>query len=159
MSHTIEGMAIWILEALDEERQNEQDLMKCRPSSLVFGELKTKHGLEDKDINRGLRFCLDQGFVTVLNRPDGQAMLPSKIGIKMLGEILMVRHQEEEKKKQEEEKKKWTRADKIALASLIFSVLSYFLGFYVGKHDVQSSDAAANVPQQTNSVLVSPSNK
>ena len=118
---SIEQISIWILEAFEEEWQREPDWLKCRISKYVLGPLKQRHNLADADITRGLRFCAEKGYIKTLNREDGQAILPSDCGLAALGTIAMNRIEEKEKKK-------WTRTDKIALASFAFTVIAFLFG-------------------------------
>ena len=121
---SIEQISIWILEALEEEWQREPDWLKCRTAKYVLGSLKQKHNLTDADIKRGLNFCVENGYIKALNRADGQAIQPSNNGLGILGEIAISRIEKQEKKK-------WTRADKIALAGFIFTVIAFVVGLGV----------------------------
>jgi hypothetical protein len=113
-----------------------------------LGTLKTKHSLDDADIARGLKFCNERGYIKVLNREDGQAMLPSDDGIRMFAQVEQVRLDEQEKKK-------WSRADKISLASLVVGVILFFLGYYIGDRNAKKSDNMPTPPQQTNIISTS----
>jgi len=140
---SIETISIWILEALEEEWRREPDWLKCRLASEVLGPLKPAHQIEDADITRGLHFLMDRRYIKALNRSDGQALLPSDDGLAMLAKIDLSRIEEQEKKQ-------WTRADKIALASLLFSVITFCLGLFIGDHLSKKSDNVVTPLQQTN---------
>jgi hypothetical protein len=149
---SIEKISIWILEVLDEERQREPDLQYARPATEVLGVLKTKHGITDAEITRGLNFCIERQYIKAATLPDGaQVMLPSVAGVAMHGLILKAR-------RDEQEKKKWSRSDKIALASFAFSIFTFFGGLYIGRQNPDKSTTALPPPQQTNSVTT-PSQK
>jgi hypothetical protein len=139
---SIERVSIWILEVLEEERQREPNCMKCRLESDVLGTLKARHSTDDSTITKGLRFCLDRGYVSRLKRQDGIATSLTDDGIKMLGQIQQCRLDEEEKKK-------WSRSDKIALASFIFSVLTFVAGYFAGAQASKKSDSMQTPPPQT----------
>jgi len=64
----------------------------------------------------------------------------------MLSKIALVRIEEEEKKK-------WTRADKIALASFIFTVIAFFVGLFIGDHLPKKTDNNPPLLQQTNAPM------
>jgi len=117
---TVEKISIWILEAVEKEWRREPDVMKCRPASQVLGPLKTEHGITDGDIDNAIMFMCapSRQYLTILNRNDGQAIIPSDNGLSILGRI-------EQHRLEEKEKRKWSRADKIALVSFIFTVFSF----------------------------------
>ena len=140
---SIEKISIWVLEALEEEWRREPDWLKCRLASEVLSPLKPEHQIEDADITRGLHFLIERRYIKALNRADGQALMPSDDGLAMLGKIALSRIEEQEKKK-------WTRADKIALASLIFAVITFFVGIFIGDHLSKKSDNLPRQLQQTN---------
>lgn len=143
MEISIEKISIWILEALESEWRREPDIGKCRPVSEVLGPLKQKHNLTDADITRGVKFCLQKGYIDVVTRHDGQAMLPSDDGLTILGKIAQVRLDEQEKKK-------WSRSDKISLASLVFAIVAFFLGFFLGDHFSKRPESIPVQLPQTN---------
>ena len=142
---SVEQISIWTLEALEEEWRREPDQLKCQPASKVLGPLKDRYNIEDKDITAALHFMLadSRRYLTVINRPDGQAILPSDNGLAILAVIRQSRIEEQEKKK-------WSRADKIALASLALSAVTFVAGFFAGAQS--SKKPADNQPrqQQTN---------
>lgn len=145
----VERISIWILEALEEEWRREPDLMKCRLTSEVLGPLKDRYKIEDKDITRALHFMLadSRRYLTVLTRPDGQAILPSDNGLAIMAKIA-------ESRIEDTEKKKWSRSDKIALASFVFSVVTFAIGFFAGAQSSKKSDGNQPAMQQTNSAPV-----
>jgi hypothetical protein len=145
MPPSVEQISIWILEALEEEWRRECDLVKCRTTAVVLGEVMAKHSLKNADIDRGLHFCIERQYIKAVNREDGQAMLPSNYGLAILAKIAKVGIEEQEKRK-------WSRADKISLASLIFGVITFFIGVFIGDHLSKKSDSLPSQPQQTNSI-------
>jgi hypothetical protein len=148
MPPSVEKISIWVLEALEEEWRRDPSLLTCRPASQVLGPLKTKHNIEDADIDRAIMFMISptRQYLQVVNREDGQAILPSDNGLAMLSKIALVRIEEEEKKK-------WTRADKIALASFIFTVIAFFVGLFIGDHLPKKTDNNPPLLQQTNATM------
>jgi hypothetical protein len=144
---TVEKISIWVLEAVEQEWRREPDYLKCRPASEVLGPLKSKHSIEDADIDHAIHFMCSPSrkYLTVLNRDDGMVVFPSDNGLAILAKIELSRIEEKEKKK-------WSRADKIALASLIFSVVSFFAGYYFGDRNAKSSTDNLTTSSQTNSI-------
>lgn len=134
MAPSIEKVVLWILEALEQERQREPDWLKCRVASEVLGTIKAKHGVDDARIRHGLDFCLQTRYVKVLNRQDGQVVALDDDGIRMYATI-------EKARLDEREKKKWSRTEKIALASFIFTVISFFIGLHIGETSARKSDS------------------
>jgi hypothetical protein len=78
------------------------------------------------------------------------AIVPSDNGLAILAKIELSRMEEKEKKK-------WSRADKIALASLIFSVVSFFARYYFGDRNAKSSTDNLPASSQTISNSISQS--
>ena len=146
MAHNVEKISIWILEALEEEWRREPDILKCRTEGVVFGEVMAKHNLENADISRAIMFMVapNRQYLKIVDRQDGRAILPSDNGLAILGRIALCRIEEQEKKK-------WSRADKISLASLVIGIVLFFLGYFLGDHNAKKSDDKL-LPQQTNSM-------
>jgi hypothetical protein len=142
---SVEQISIWVLEALEEEWRRDPSLLTCHPASQVLGPLKAKYKIEDADITRALTFMISPSrqYLQIVNRDDGQAILPSDTGLAILGKIALSRIEEQEKKK-------WTRADKIALASLAFSVIAFVVGVFIGDHLSKKSDNTQPALQHTN---------
>jgi hypothetical protein len=151
---TVEKISIWILEAVEKEWRREPDVMKCRPASQVLGPLKTEHGITDGDIDNAIMFMCapSRQYLTILNRNDGQAIIPSDNGLSILGRI-------EQHRLEEKEKRKWSRADKIALVSFIFTVFSFFAGYHFGQQTTDKRDADKPTITATNSVSHTSSQK
>jgi hypothetical protein len=139
---SIEQVSIWILEVLEEERQREPDWLKCRVASEVLGALKPKHGLDGARINHGLNFCAEKRYVKFLNRQDGQVAALDDAGVIMIGLL-------QKSRLDDQEKKNWSRADKIALASLLLSIVSFVAGFHLGEQAATKSDNKPIPPLQT----------
>ncbi|XHR28577.1 MAG: hypothetical protein ACFUZC_22000 [Chthoniobacteraceae bacterium] len=84
MAISTEQIAIWILAALKEEWERDPSLLTCRTEASVLVSLKSKHKINDSDITRGIRFLLQRGMLTAVNRKDGRATLASMCGQEFL---------------------------------------------------------------------------
>jgi hypothetical protein len=135
MAHTVEKISIWVLEAVEKEWRREPDILKCRLASEVLGPLKTKYGITDAEIDHAIHFMCSPSrqYLSIINRDEGMAIFPSDNGLAILAKIELSRIGDQEKKK-------WSRADKIALASFIFSVVSFFAGFHIGEQSTKKTE-------------------
>jgi len=132
---SIERITIWILEALDDERQREPHCLKCRLESEILGTLKDRHSIDDVAITKGLRFCLDRGYISRLKRPDGIATSLTDDGIRMWGQVQQTRLDEANEKAAADKAAVERRQDVrlklypiiIALLSLVVAYLAYRL--------------------------------
>jgi hypothetical protein len=149
MAHAVEKISIWILEALEEEWRREPNILKCRTCEVVLGEVMAKHGLENNEITRAINFMFvpPRQYLQIVERQDGKAVLPSENGLAILGKIALTRLEEQEKKK-------WSRGDKLALASFVLSAISFFAGIHVGEQATKKSASMPIVSQQTNSAAI-----
>ena len=93
MATSTEQITIWILEALEKEWQREPSIIKCRPSSIVLGEVMAEHGLANDEITKAITFMASPSrqYLQICGREDGQAILPSDAGLRMLGTIQLHR--------------------------------------------------------------------
>jgi hypothetical protein len=144
MAPSVENVSIWVLEALEDEWRCEPDLTKCRTASQVLGPLKPGHQIEDADITRALHFLIQKRYIKALNRPNGQAILPSEDGLAMLSRIKFARTEERETKR-------WTRTQKIAVAAIVVPVILAFVGWVLFSHAGSRPVKQPPVSSQTNS--------
>ena len=147
MSHTIESVTVLVLEALEKEWQREPEIQKCRTAAIVLSEAMETHNLTNDAVNRAIEFmdAPEREYLTIRERPDGQAMLPSDRGLKMLAIVELARTEERDKKK-------WSRGDKLKLASFLLSVLTFFAGLRVGEQVSKKSESKQILPQSTNAI-------
>jgi hypothetical protein len=151
MATPTEHIAVWILEAAEAEALREPDLIKRRLDSFVLGEVMAAHSLESVDIDRGVKFLVDRRLLDAVGKDGGVVSYPTTDGEDFLRE-----HREQTRrfiaaKVESIEKKKWTRSEKIALASFILSVVSFFVGIHVGQQGAKKSDSMPTVSPPTNS--------
>ena len=79
-------IGIWILAVLSDELERDPSPLTCQTSSVLLGPLKAKYDIDDADLDRGIRFLVDQQMINACNRPDGRAILPNQSGIEFLAE-------------------------------------------------------------------------
>jgi hypothetical protein len=141
MATPIEQTAIWILEALREERRREPDFHKCKLEGELLTPVRDKHGLCDADISEALVFLCRQRYADIIKMPSGRVVHILNLGIEYL----------DARKAAEAEERKWKRSEKIALASFILSVVSFFAGIHVGERASKKQDTKQTPPPPTNS--------
>ncbi|MGA2178536.1 MAG: hypothetical protein ABSH15_02995 [Verrucomicrobiota bacterium] len=137
MATSTEQIAIGILEALEKEWQREPSIVKCRPSSIVLGEVMAAHGLANEEITKTIMFMAapERQYLQICNREDGQAILPSDAGLRMLGAIQLHRIDEAKAEAAAQKAEAHRRLDVrlkiypiiIALLLLLVAYLSYRL--------------------------------
>src|ERR1039457_4869453 len=116
MAITLGQTAIWILEALKEEKRREPDFEKCKTAVEIFTPMRDKHCLCDADITEAVTFLCRQGFADVILFPRGKVVRILNRG----GEYL------DAHKAAQAEKRKWKRSEKIALGLFSFYQSSHF---------------------------------
>jgi hypothetical protein len=70
MATSTRQIAIWILEALKEERKRQPDFMKCRHEGEVLTPLREQHQLVNADISDGLSFLNRRKLLHIYLLPD-----------------------------------------------------------------------------------------
>jgi hypothetical protein len=141
MAITLGQTAIWILEALKEEKRREPDFEKCKTAVEIFTPMRDKHCLCDADITEAVTFLCRQGFADVILFPRGKVVRILNRGVEYL----------DAHKAAQAEKRKWKRSEKIALASFILSIVSFFAGIHVGQQSAKKSDSTQTAGSGTNS--------
>ena len=142
MATHLEQTAVWILEALKAERRREPDWQKCKHDGELLTPVRDKHRLSDHDISEALTFLLRQQFADEIRFPEGGRIVRiTNTGIEYLDAQLSA----------EAEKRKWKRSEKIALASFILSIVSFFAGIHVGERAAKKSGGIQTLSPSTNS--------
>ena len=124
MATSTEQIAIWVLQALKEEWERDPSRMTCRTEAAVLGPLKTKHGIEDVDITRGIRFLVERRALDAVNREDGRATLPNATGF----EILAAHNSAQRREAEQEQRRRMDRGTSMrGWIAIIISVLSFII--------------------------------
>jgi len=137
MTTSTEQICIWILEALEKEWQREPSIIKCRPSSVVLGGVMAEHGLTNDEITKAITFMASPSrqYLQICGREDGQAILPTDAGLRMLGAIQLHRvdeakaqsaAQKSERERRQDVRQRWYPII-IALLMLVIAYLAYRL--------------------------------
>jgi hypothetical protein len=151
MATPTEHIAIWILEAAEAEALREPDIIKRRLDADVYSEVMAARSLASVDIDRGMRFLVDRRLISAVGKDGGAVTYPTTIGEDFLRAYREQSRQAITAKVESIEKKKWTRSEKLSLASFILSVVSSFAGIHVGQQSEKKSDSMQIAPSPTNS--------
>lgn len=117
MAMPTEQIALLILAALKEEWEHDQSHLTCRTESEVLGPLKSKHKIEDCDIDRGINFLVSQRLLSAVNRKDGRASFPSELGFNFLALLLAAK-----------KAAGWTLDRRLVLYGIILGLLTLIAG-------------------------------
>src|ERR1035438_2362427 len=87
MAITLGQTAIWILEALKEEKRREPDFEKCKTAVEIFTPMRDKHCLCDADITEAVTFLCRQGLLSSQAQPSHPQPLASAVETMVAGGI------------------------------------------------------------------------
>jgi len=144
MEHTVEQVSIWILEAVEKEWRREPSIIKCRPSSIVLGEVMAEHGLANEEISRAIMFMVapTRQYLTICSRDDGQAILPSDAGLRMLATIQLHRIDEAKAAAASERAETHRREDvRLRIYQIIAALLAVLVAYLAYRLSVTSHTA------------------